>query len=128
METMTPAGMVYRQWMSKRLINPKWVKVEARGDGEAFVDMLRTKSVIFSAEMHEGQWWMHLSIARPDRLPTWEEFRDAKEEFIGTDRVAYQVLPPKTEYVNIHPNCLHAFSPVDRAKALPDFTRGTGSL
>jgi len=42
---------------------------------------------------------------------------------------AYQVIPPKARYVNINERVLHVFALLDEAAtALPDFTRGTGSL
>jgi hypothetical protein len=30
-----------------------------------------------------------------------------KAIFIGRDKEALQVLPPESEHVNIHPNCMH---------------------
>ena len=52
---------------------------------------------------------------------------EAKELFVGRDEFAYQVIPPRDQHVNIHPNVLHLWSCLD-GSPLPDFTRGTGSL
>lgn len=73
------------------------------------------RSVIVAVEMHPpGRKWIHLSIASPDRLPSWEALKEAKELFLG-DRDVIQWLPRKSEYVNAHPNCLHLWAPFDGA-------------
>jgi hypothetical protein len=67
-------------------------------------------------------------VSHRNRVPSWRELVSVKELFLG-DREAYKVLPPKSRYVNIHPNVLHVFALLDEhASALPDFTRGTGGL
>lgn len=63
---------------------------------------------IVTVEVHEDKKkWLHVSISRRNKLPTWEHLKDAKETFIGKDKMAVQILPPAAEYVNLHPNCLH---------------------
>lgn len=71
----------------------------------------------------EASRWMHLSLSRSDRLPSWEELRDAKNELLGRHVRAIQVLPPGDEYVNIHPNVLHLWVCLD-GDAVPDFRHG----
>jgi hypothetical protein len=56
-------------------------------------------------------------------MPSWEDCRLVKDTFIGRDRRALQILPPASEYVNIHPYCLHLWSCLDGA-GLPDFRHG----
>ncbi len=51
----------------------------------------------------------HLSISRPERLPTWEEVRDARYELVPDDATMALLLPPKTEYVNVHDYCLQLY-------------------
>lgn len=74
---------------------------------------------IIEPEEHDGKVWRHLSVsvARPPRLPTWDELRQMKELFLG-DAKAVMVFPSKREYVNDHPHVLHLFSGPDE---LPDF-------
>lgn len=55
----------------------------------------------------DGRRYMHLSISHPDRYPTWEELIMVKEHFLQPEDEAVQVLPRKSEYVNVHPNCFH---------------------
>ena len=59
----------------------------------------------------------HLSIShrvtdedgfvRPGRYPTWDEIREAREEFCPANAVFVMYLPPKEEYVNLHPTTFH---------------------
>lgn len=58
-------------------------------------------SVIVTKEF--GHW--HLSIAHPSRYPAWDEIAEARYRLIPDGVTVALVLPPKSEYVNIHPNC-----------------------
>lgn len=49
----------------------------------------------------------HLSIAHPKRYPTWDEIKAARYELIPHDLTIAMILPPPSEYVNIHNNCFH---------------------
>ena len=49
----------------------------------------------------------HVSIAREDRYPSWDEIRDFRYEYLPDDMTFGILLPPKKEYVNVHPNCFH---------------------
>ena len=51
-------------------------------------------------------WGWHLSISKPDKLPTWEECRDARYELIPDDVTMALLLPPSAEYINFHEFCL----------------------
>lgn len=78
-------------------------------------------TVIIEPEIHDGELWLHLSVSTAGRVPSWDEMRWCRDVFIG-DRKAISVLPVSAEYVNIHPNCLHLFAPLER-DPLPDFRR-----
>lgn len=49
----------------------------------------------------------HLSISHPDRYPSWDEICDARYSLLPDDVTMAQVLPPRRQYVNLHPNCFH---------------------
>jgi|SRR5579862_6186427 len=49
----------------------------------------------------------HLSISTPHRYPTWDEIKAARYDLIPDDVIVAMLLPPKSEYVNLHPNCFH---------------------
>lgn len=51
----------------------------------------------------------HLSISHPHRYPTWDEIRNARFVMTPNEVTMAFILPPSSEYVNIHPNCFHLF-------------------
>jgi hypothetical protein len=48
----------------------------------------------------------HLSVAHTDRLPTWDEVRDARYAVVPNEHAMALLLPPRDEYVNVHEHCL----------------------
>lgn len=58
-------------------------------------------SIIVTREY--GTW--HLSIAHPKRYPAWDEIAEARYRLLPDDIVVAMILPPKSAYINIHPNC-----------------------
>ena len=50
---------------------------------------------------------LHMSIAHPTRYPTWDEVADARYALIPDGVTMVMVLPPSSQYVNLHPNCFH---------------------
>ena len=51
----------------------------------------------------------HLSISHPRRLPTWEEVRDARYALVPDEATMALLLPPSSEYVNVHEFCLQMY-------------------
>lgn len=78
-------------------------------------------TVIVEVEVVDSKLWAHLSVGGGfvERLPSWKELRWCKEYFLG-DRRAIQVLPPRAEYVNLHPHVLHLYAPLEE-NPIPDF-------
>lgn len=62
--------------------------------------------VVAGLEMHDDEQWAHVSCSYTDHLPSWDDLKAVKEIWLG-DVLAFQVLPPKAEYVSQHPWCLH---------------------
>ncbi len=54
-----------------------------------------------------GFGWDHVSVSHKKRCPTWHEMNRIKEIFFDEDDVVIQFHPPKKDYVNVHPFCLH---------------------
>lgn len=54
----------------------------------------------------DGFRW-HMSISHPQRYPTWDEMKEARYRLLPDDCYMIQVLPPKTEYVNLHDRTFH---------------------
>lgn len=64
----------------------------------------------------EPEGW-HMSIAHPERFPTWAEIKQARYILLPDEITMAQLLPPAAEYVNLHNNCFHLWevSPDERA-------------
>jgi len=114
-------------WLPPAVLPPDWRQVRRSEDGASYTHRRGFTAIVSTSFEDDGSAWLHLSVAHPRRAPGWGDMRRAKELFLG-DRWAVSVLPREVEYVNIHPFCLHLFAPLDGARRLPDFTRGTGSL
>ena len=65
----------------------------------------------------DGGYW-HMSISHPSRYPTWDEIRDARYELVPDHVTMALLLPPREEYVNIHPNCFHLWEVTPDRKVL----------
>lgn len=102
--------------------------VEWRGvvAGYAYRHILIDLQVICSVSTIEGWHWYHVSVSRPDRLPSWDMVTKVANEFLG-DRVALHVIPKKKDYINLHRYCLHIWSPVEQSveHLMPNMNRIT---
>lgn len=64
--------------------------------------------------------WEHVSIDGKNRMPTWDEMCQLKDMFFADDECCVQYHPPKSEYVNNIPYCLHIWKPIEQySGALP---------
>lgn len=61
-----------------------------------------------------GGGWEHVSVSpcNQKRCPTWEEMCAIKDMFFEPEEVAVQYHPRHSEYVNMHPYCLHIWRPI----------------
>ena len=69
--------------------------------------------------------WLHASIARQDRMPSYADLAALHKAVFGA-RYAYQVFAPPSAHVNIHSTALHLWGRVDDGdgRLLPDFGAG----
>jgi hypothetical protein len=105
------------------IIPAGWVEIPSFNPvSRTFIRAMPHLAVIIGEERHSRDWWIHLSISHRDRIPIWDEIKEAKELFIGKDRKAIQVLPAEEHYYNQHPYTLHLWSCLG-ADALPEFTK-----
>lgn len=51
--------------------------------------------------------------------PSWDDMCEVKDMFWGEDECVVEYHPPKSEYVNSMPNCLHLWKPMDKELAVP---------
>lgn len=86
----------------------------------------------FSGEIHMYGWsgsviastgggWDHVSVSPYKRsyTPTWEDMCRIKDIFFNDNEAVIQIHPPKDEYVNNMPNCLHLWRCTYREMVLP---------
>ncbi len=109
-----------------RVLPATWRTLRETPDG-AMYERNGLRVIASGATEADGRRWLHVSCSRPNRIPDWDDLRTVKDLFIGADRKAVQVFPPKAEYVNINSNVLHLWCCLD-GDGLPDFSAGTGSI
>lgn len=86
--------------------------------------------LVTQAVERDGQIWKHVSVSRRDkRLPSYDDLAWARSLVLDSDEHAYQVFPPRSEYVNMAPmlgglEVLHLFVPIGH-RPLPDFRPDT---
>ena len=68
-----------------------------------------------------GGGWDHVSVAplKKKIVPSWEMMCKVKDIFFKPDEAVIQIHPPKDEYVNNMPNCLHLWRSNDKKMILP---------
>ena len=62
--------------------------------------------------MSWGAGFEHCSVSLPTRCPSWEQMCAIKDAFWKDDECCMQLHPPKSNYVNNHPYCLHIWRPI----------------
>ena len=70
-----------------------------------------------------GGGWEHVSVSPCNRKratpPTWAEMCEIKHMFFEDEETVVQFHPPRSEYVNIHPYCLHLWRPTSAEMPKP---------
>lgn len=79
----------------------------------------RSFNIIASSDLG----WEHVSVSpgnqRRKTCPTWEEMCAIKDMFFDEEERVVQYHPPKSEYVNQHPYCLHLWRPTEERMPFP---------
>lgn len=63
--------------------------------------------------------WEHVSVSTQRRLPNWQEMCFVKDLFWDEEEAVMQLHPPKSEYVNYAPHCLHLWRPLREKIPMP---------
>ena len=63
--------------------------------------------------------WEHVRASLRNRCPTWDEMCLVKDIFWRDDECVVQFHPPKNEYINVHPYCLHLWRKIGEETYLP---------
>ena len=83
---------------------------ESYGNNGAF--WVKTKKCVFTVIASDQMGWEHVSVSLPSRCPTWEEMCYVKDLFWEKHETVVQYHPAESEYVNMHPYCLHLWKPI----------------
>lgn len=92
---------------------------DAIGNNGAFAIPLKHSQIVYVIASDQ-MGWNHVSVSRKDRCPTWDEMCQIKNLFWGETDWVVQYHPPKSEYVNNHPYCLHLWQPIGQAFPVPE--------
>lgn len=87
-------------------------------NGAFFIKLLASK-LIFKVIVSDGGGWEHVSVSTDERTPRWDEMNRIKDLFFEDNETVMQLHPPKSDYVNNHPHCLHLWRPIDKEIPLP---------
>lgn len=83
---------------------------------------LPVASVIVSTAPFDGVEWTHASMANAARrVPTYEQMCLLHRAVWGDDGESYEVHPPLSDHVNLHPYALHLWGRADGKRVLPNF-------
>jgi hypothetical protein len=111
-------------------VPPGWKVAQIAADGVAF-RIPGGRFVMASVERRpeDGCLWIHLSQSHPSRLPTWPELVEMRDALLGPEVEAYQVCPPASRYVNLHPRVLHLWACLSKTVGvLPQFDGVIGGV
>jgi hypothetical protein len=94
-------------------------------NGFFIISHYRIAGYEFRVMASDGMGWEHASvtIAEPrkpaKRCPAWEEMCYIKKLFWDETDCVIEYHPAKTEYVSVHPFCLHLWRPTDQVIPIP---------
>lgn len=100
-----------------RLKNDELAIYGTNGDAGNGVFKVFVNNRSFRVVASNGLGWDHVSVSpcnqKRKTCPTWEEMCAIKDMFFDHEETVMQLHPPVSEYVNIHPYCLHLWRPND---------------
>lgn len=108
----------------------KTVKANLKSNGASNVEMdvdgirciMNFNRQQYSILISWGESWEHVSVSnlrKPKECPTWEAMCFFKDTFWQGHEAVMQLHPPRADYINYHPGCLHLWKPLDAEIPLP---------
>ena len=97
--------------IKKRMFNTKEVTGYSVGIAGQIIHPKTKKNLTVIASIDQGKT-EHVSVSTRNREPTWDEMCYIKDLCFYDEEVVIQFHPKKSEYVNMHENCLHMWRPV----------------
>jgi hypothetical protein len=110
------------EWLP-RILPAMWIRQPDYGPAAVFKSLDGLAVLISAKRERDSKRWLHVSASRQNRIPSWEDLREIKLLFIGAEKLAVQVLPRQSEYVNVNPCVLHLWHCLD-GDPVPDFRVG----
>jgi len=77
------------------------------------------KVIISSGDAESGVDWEHVSVSTKKRCPNWQEMCFVKELFWDAEDAVMQLHPPRSQWINNHPYCLHMWRPTKAEIPMP---------
>ena len=74
---------------------------------------------IMSSGVDNEFGWEHVSVSCEHRAPNWPEMCFIKSLFWDDEECVVQFHPPRSDYVNHHPHCLHLWRPINATLPRP---------
>jgi hypothetical protein len=80
-------------------------------NGMFIINSLKINKAL-KCQASDGYGYEHVSVSAISRCPVWEEMCFIKDLFWDAEDCVIQYHPPKSEYINCHPHCLHLWRPI----------------
>ena len=100
------------------------VPAEFKNHGRFLIPHSNMPKTFYFVQSSDGMGWEHVSVSLQKitskgrmgikRCPTWEEMCFIKKLFWDGEDCVLQYHPPETDYVSLHPYCLHLWRPTDQ--------------
>lgn len=118
--------MKARPWLAAEpyRLSPSPLYASRYGDDYGFFEIpgpcgAKLRCIVSNAVPTEGVFWEHVSVSLKNRCPNWREMCFIKDIFWGDDETVMQLHPPKNDYVDCHPYCLHMWRPMLQEIPMP---------
>ena len=92
--------------LSRIVLADGWQEIRCPNVGSPARAFMRGSLRVFVSIDPPDDLW-HLSISCEHRYPKWDEIKKARYDLLPDELTMAMLLPPRAEYVNIHPNCFH---------------------
>lgn len=107
---------------SFRVLSGPWrSKRGEQSRGQFLVDFESRVLTVLACDGSVGGW-EHVSVSLRNRCPNWKEMCFIKSLFWEEEDAVIQIHPPKSQYVNNHPYCLHLWRNTKVQMELPPWT------
>lgn len=104
------------------ILPPGWFEVPGHGPVAEVSRTYETVGglrIIHSLDvLDDDEEWEHVSVSRRNRLPSWDDLVLVKERFVGPEREALQLLPKRSEHINLARHCLHIWARTSRSRVV----------